>query len=178
MPSRAELAAIAFIAATSLSAFGCALGTSQAIQVGAHRVRLLTPAGWEHLDHGRWQIFRRGEMQITLADFGPAVLDSLAPRADSAAFVLERVLDSSDPSRRREIKRQAHRMVDGVDWLEVETWDRVSHLSVRKLAVADDAGELLLLRMERGSAAVMAEAYETILSSIVMLPRRPAAPVQ
>ena len=55
---------------------GCGPGTPKptTVLVGHHRVGLTPPSGWEHLDHGREQLFREreAELEISLADLGPA----------------------------------------------------------------------------------------------------------
>ncbi len=53
---------------------GCAKKESPVptIEVGHVRVQLQTPAGWEHLDHGRQQLFRKGEAEVSLSDLGPS----------------------------------------------------------------------------------------------------------
>lgn len=50
----------------------------QTAQVGRHRVRFELPTGWEHLDHGREQLFRDGETQVSLADHGPVTREAMA----------------------------------------------------------------------------------------------------
>ena len=167
MGARLASAVMAFIL---LSLPGCARRAPEPVQAGPHNVSVLTPAGWEHLDHAHWQLFRHGEAQITLADFGPSVLDSLAPRADSAALVRQRVLESFEDHSRREVGRQSHRTIGGADWLVIETRDRLTHLAVRKCAVADDAGELLLLRIDHGDDAFTARAFDDILESLSLVP--------
>jgi hypothetical protein len=42
------------------------------VEVGHHRLRLVPPAGWEHLDQGRQQIFRGPDVSVVLEDLGPA----------------------------------------------------------------------------------------------------------
>jgi hypothetical protein len=49
-----------------------------ALEVGRHHLRLVPPAGWEHLDHGRQQLFRLGEVEILLEDYGPATREGLS----------------------------------------------------------------------------------------------------
>jgi hypothetical protein len=44
----------------------------RSIEVGRHHLSFVLPAGWEHLDHGRQQLFRNGENVLSLADLGPA----------------------------------------------------------------------------------------------------------
>jgi hypothetical protein len=45
--------------------------------VGLHHVRFELPNGWEHLDHGRQQLIRRDESEISLVDLGPATRDAM-----------------------------------------------------------------------------------------------------
>jgi hypothetical protein len=58
---------------------GCARAapTERELQVGAHRVFLVPPIGWEVLEHGRQAHFRNGEMQISLTDLGPATSEGM-----------------------------------------------------------------------------------------------------
>lgn len=56
----------------------------QDVTVGHHRVRFHLPGSWEHLDHGREQLFRLGEAQMTLADLGPATADGMASELEHA----------------------------------------------------------------------------------------------
>jgi hypothetical protein len=50
---------------------------TKTLQVGHHRVRVVPPHGWEHLDHGREQLFRNGETQLRLEDLGPSTREGL-----------------------------------------------------------------------------------------------------
>jgi len=51
---------------------GCSRPATRDLEIGAHRVRLVPPAGWEVLEHGRQHYFRDGERQVSLTDLGPA----------------------------------------------------------------------------------------------------------
>jgi hypothetical protein len=50
---------------------------SQKVRVGHLELKLSAPRGWEHLDHGRQQLFRNGEAEIALEDFGPVTPEGL-----------------------------------------------------------------------------------------------------
>jgi hypothetical protein len=47
------------------------------IQLEHFSVRLSPPAGWEHLDHGREQLFRFGEVELQLADHSVVTREGL-----------------------------------------------------------------------------------------------------
>ena len=55
--------------------------------VGHHRVRFVLPKGCEHLDHGREQLFRFGEAQLTLVDLGPVTGDAMSRELERAREV-------------------------------------------------------------------------------------------
>ena len=67
-----ELGVLALIVVLGVSS-ACAREQPQTLrlQVGRHRLRLVSPRGWEHLDHGRQQLFRNGESELLLEDLGP-----------------------------------------------------------------------------------------------------------
>lgn len=66
---------------------GCApprTGPVQEANVGQHHVRFAVPGHWEHLDHGRAQLFRNGEAQLTLIDLGPVSAEAMVSRLEGA----------------------------------------------------------------------------------------------
>ena len=54
-----------------LLAAGCGPSRERELEVGAHRVRLVPPQGWEVLEHGRQSYLRSGETVLSLTDLGP-----------------------------------------------------------------------------------------------------------
>src|SRR5262245_42816015 len=77
--------AIAAAASLALGAAGCAPRPEPtALEVGRHRVRLTLPTGWEHLDHGRIHLFRRGDASLSLEDAGPASHQGLIAELNAA----------------------------------------------------------------------------------------------
>jgi hypothetical protein len=72
-PTRAASFAVALALATAAIS-GCAKKEQPVptIEVGHVHVQLQTPAGWEHLDHGRQHLYRKGEAEVSLADLGAA----------------------------------------------------------------------------------------------------------
>ena len=70
------------VAVLALAALACAAGCAPRIErrevrVGRHTLRLVVPAGWEHLDHGRQQLFRVPDAELLLEDYGPATREGL-----------------------------------------------------------------------------------------------------
>ena len=88
MPGKATLTSTVLVAALLAWSPGCATDPSKPtiVRVGHHRVRLTGPAGWEHLDHGREQLFRerQSELEISLADLGPASRRGLVLEIEAA----------------------------------------------------------------------------------------------
>jgi hypothetical protein len=78
-------AALAIALALACGCAGCGkAGSGQEATVGHHRVRFQLPKAWERLDHGREQLFRLGEAQLTLVDLGPATADAMAGELERA----------------------------------------------------------------------------------------------
>ena len=129
---------------------GCAPGTPKptAVLVGHHRVELTPPAGWEHLDHGREQLFRErdAELEISLADLGPASRRGLALEIEAA----------------RSMWLSGHRK---------DAFERVRHLHGPTLAFAPDEArarfwsqwnEMTYLG-ERADSAAVARGFQSLL---------------
>jgi hypothetical protein len=77
MPSRFSQVLLGFVAiAAALAAAisGCAKKEAPplSLQIGHHHVVLQVPRGWEHLDHGKQHLFRKGEAEVSLSDLGAA----------------------------------------------------------------------------------------------------------
>ena len=49
-------------------------------ELGAHRVQVTVPPGWEALDQGKQKRFRKGELEIVLQNLGPDEPFGGAPR--------------------------------------------------------------------------------------------------
>lgn len=77
MPRRSERAARGVLALSLCLGASCSRAERQTLEVGNHHLQIVTPEGWEHLDHGRQQLFRRGEIQLSLVDLGIATQEAL-----------------------------------------------------------------------------------------------------
>jgi len=229
-------------AAFALLEVACTRETPPLVRVGNHALRFAPPHRWEHLDHGRQQLFRNGDAELLLEDLGPATpaaltqefrecerlwlagrhADALArmntlhgppidfmpssARADfwrpwtdatyasaaddpglDRAFeamihnaealppaptdnLVEYVLNQASDASRREISRREWRVIHGSKWLSIATWNRVTHTDERRVAFVDDRGYLLYLSTERGLIDESGDAFDSLLTSIEVLP--------
>jgi hypothetical protein len=219
---------------------GCAKTRVETVaDVGHHRIRFVLPKGWEHLDHGRQQLFRFGEAQVSLVDMGPATREAMtvelraadslwqagrrkdafqriralrspslqyasheqradfwkpwtdavyvADRTDSGSLgvalqaliagvealpdvtperTLEYVLYLSTDTRRSEIGHRESRSIDGAEWVDLELWDRVSHMNRSRIAYLVNEGYLLVLATDHGLYEVTGPGLEALLTSM------------
>ena len=101
-------AALGAVLALAVLAFSSCVRAPQTItaNVGEARVRLVVPAGFEHVDNGGRHEFRSGDVIITLEDEGIATPESLVSKFRAARAVLsrgrdreaiERLADRDDP---------------------------------------------------------------------------------
>jgi hypothetical protein len=84
MSRRTSVARTFALALALAGGLSCSGPKTQSVEVGHHRVRFLVPRGWEHLDHGRQQLFRLGEAEIELVDRGPANREGIAYELEAA----------------------------------------------------------------------------------------------
>ena len=123
------------------------------LELGVHRVRVSIPAGWELLDQGMQQRFRKGELQIVLQNLG---------RADVGLDTLG--IDKNDP--RREVKSRRAITVDQHEAIEVETWNRLDHSWPQRslFIVVDD--DVIALQTPGLMNAETVKAFEAIRDSL------------
>ena len=239
--------AVALLLLLALTVPACGRRSSPpvALAVGEHRVRLATPRGWEHLDHGRAQLFRNGETELRLEDLGAATPHALAAEiraaretwltgrrrdavarmrtldgpvlaflawqrradfwrpwsdvayvpdpVDSAALggafdamidgaealpevspdhLVEWVLERDDQAALREIARLDSLTIHDARWTSIETWSRLTHGDRHRTAFVLDGGDLLALSIERGLPESTLGAFDSLLATIEVLPRR------
>jgi hypothetical protein len=114
LPRTSRLARVIAVTVLSVAA-GCAGEAPERTQVGHHEVWLSVPRGWEHLDHGRQQLFRRGEEQLSLTDLGPGTRAGLKNDIQAAESLwlagrerdaFERVRELRSPMMRDALSRE------------------------------------------------------------------------
>src|SRR5262245_7572594 len=141
---------------------------SEVADVGRHRVRFTTPLGWEHLDHGRAQLFRNGEVELRLEDIDLP----RSPTPTSSDQLVGYVLGQSHDGASREIVRRDSLDVHDTPWIRLETWSRLSHMSARRTAFTVRDSSLLTLVCERGTIDRTGAAFDSLLMSLEVLEQR------
>jgi len=76
------------------------------VDIGAHRVSLIVPDGWQHYDHGREHRLETGEGDLVLTDLGPVA-------ADGYHTVILEALDLTRRGQRVEAKQLLNRLAGG-----------------------------------------------------------------
>ncbi|HEU4725223.1 MAG TPA: hypothetical protein VFU59_07985 [Candidatus Eisenbacteria bacterium] len=176
MERNGACAAAATTAATAaaiaiLALGGCARSPERTLEVGPFRLRVVVPAGWEHLDHGRAQIFRQGETRLSLAAIGPEALEGLPTvDPDSTALLL---FQRSLGVRRLELARMERRTIHGAEWTILDAWDRDTHSNRTRSAFLEGEGEILALEIDRGTLERAEAAFEALLRTIELIPDEP-----
>lgn len=142
---------------------GCRPGRLE-LAVGAHRVTVTRPAGFEVVARDAALLFRDGAVLVELADLGapggdPGLDDPLEEWVDWGL----RTLDSSS---QRSVARRGTLHVQGREILVVETWDRLSHGQQRRFAFVLNRGSLLALHTRGGDFDRAKSAFDRVLRDL------------
>ena len=134
-------------------------------EVGARRVQITLPTGWEALDQGKQKRFRKGELEIVLQNLGPAT----PPPRDPEALIdwgLASVDAGVGHDQRREVRFRRTVTVDGREMVDIETWNRLDHTNPQRILFVPDDGELLALQTVGMASADSLAAFEAIRNSL------------
>jgi hypothetical protein len=133
-------------------------------ELGARRVRVTVPAGWESLDQGRQKRFRKGEFEIVLQNLGPRT-----PPPSDLDELVDWGLAAVGHDQRREVKSRRALTIDGREAMDIETWNRLDHTNPRRIFFVRDEGELLALHTERMALQDSLAAFDAIRDSLHFL---------
>ena len=145
-------------------------------ELGSHRVRVLTPEGWELADQGAQKRFRNGESQIVLVDLEPAtrpLTQSDLERLDDLDQFAEwglAALGGAGSDQRREVKSRRTITIDSHEAVDIETWNRLDHTWPQRLLFLRVDGDLFALHTPGRADADTVTAFEAILDSLHFIP--------
>ena len=137
------------------------------LQVGTHRISVVLPEGWEHLDYGDEHQLRREFARISLVDMGRSGGD-IEVGAD-------RALRNLREDERREEATREYRRIDGREAVTVDTWDRVSHEHRKRFLIVVNDRSLLVLHTPQGQFETMAETFAGLAASLAFVDTLPGA---
>jgi hypothetical protein len=133
--------------------------------LGAHRVQVIVPDGWEALDQGKQKRFRKGEFEIVLQSLGPA----MPPPRDFDELVdwgLAEVGAGVGHDQRREVKSRRTVTIDGREAMDIETWNRLDHTNPQRIFFVRADGDLLALHTAGMAFADSLAAFDAIRDSV------------
>jgi hypothetical protein len=148
--------AVALLIVTVAAASACTPREAPAVQkeleLGAHRIQVSAPAGWDVLDQGAQKRFRKGEADIVLQNLG---------KVD-----WEPALASLQDDQRREVKSRRTLTIDNHDAMDIETWNRLDHTWPQRLLFIRADDDLLAIHTTRLADADTVKAFESIRDSL------------
>ena len=109
-------------------------------ELGAHRVQVIVPTGWDALDQGKQKRFRKGEFEIVLQNLGPP-----APPPRNPDELADWGFTEVGHDQRREVKSRRAVTLDGREAIDIETWNRLDHTNPQRIFLVRAEGDLLAL---------------------------------
>ena len=109
-------------------------------ELGAHRVQVTVPTGWDALDQGKQKRFRKGEFEIVLQNLG-----SRTPPPRDEDELVDWGLAEVGQDQRREVKSRRVVTLDGREAIDIETWNRLDHTNPQRIFFVKDDSDLLAL---------------------------------
>ena len=134
-------------------------------ELGAHRVAVIVPTGWEALDQGRQKRFRHGEFSIVLENLGPAMPPARDPEA-LVDWALAEIGAAVGHDQRREVKSRRTFELDGHEAIDIETWNRLDHSNPQRILFLTADDDVLTLHTERMAFQDSLDAFDAIRDSL------------
>ena len=135
------------------------------LELGAHRVQVMLPTGWEALDQGKLKRFRKGEFEIVLQNLGPPAPPPRDPDA-LIAWGLAAVDAGVGHDQRREVRWRNKVTIDGREAVDIETWNRLDHTNPQRIFFVSEDGDLLVLQTVGMALGDSQAAFEAIRNSL------------
>jgi hypothetical protein len=135
------------------------------LQIGRHRVSVRIPPGWERIDYGQRQEFRRAEMRIALVDGGELPAPVRPDAFDDETVERALRLFEHDP-RRWEIAGKTLLSAGPRKALAVDTWDPLSHALHQHTILLANGGRLLVAGTFQGTWGTTVGALDALVGSV------------
>jgi hypothetical protein len=162
------LAAMAGMTAASACVRDDATPVPKELELGAHRVQVAVPEGWEALDQGMQKRFRRAEFEIVLQNLGPSA--SLGPGPATPPRDFDELagwgLTAVGHDQRREVKSRRAITLDTREAMDIETWNRLDHTNPQRIFLVQDNGDLLALHTVGMAFEDSLKAFDAIRKSL------------
>lgn len=149
---------------------GDAGGGGTEIRVGEHRVTVNVPEGWERVDYGARQEFRRGEVRIALVDGGEVPAGFAAGDLEDERLVQRALRLFEHDARRWQVGAKTRVVSGGVEALAVDTRDPLSHAFHKRTVLFVNRGRLLAGGMVMGLPDEGRAALDALARSIRFAP--------
>jgi hypothetical protein len=136
------------------------------IRVGEHRVTVSVPEGWERVDYGAKQEFRRGESRVALVD-GGELPPGTGPANLEDEWLVQRALRLfGHDARRWEIASRTRLAAGDREALVVDTREPLSHVFHARTVLFVNGGRLLAGGMLMGAPDEDRDALDVLARSI------------
>ncbi len=145
-------------------------GGSAEVRVGEHRVRLAVPPGWECVDYGKKQEFRRGEARVALVDGGELPPGTGAANLEDEWLVQRALRLFGHDARRWEVAARTRLPAGDREALVVDTQEPLSHVFHSRTYVFVNGGRLLAGGMVMGVPDEGRDALDGLARSVRFLP--------
>jgi hypothetical protein len=131
------------------------------LQVGQHRISLMLPEGWEHIDYGD-----RHQLRSDLKRISIEALDRIDNDLDES---VEDALDRLKESERRDEASRNRFELAGHEAVVVDTWDKLSHQYRKRFLFVRVREELLTIYMMRGEFDAMEAVFDSLVASLALV---------
>lgn len=141
---------------------GCDLNNPEPVelQVGQHRVSVVIPEEWEHVDYGERHLLRK--------DFGRIIIEDLGWLGKDFDKSVRIALKKLKENEQRDEAFRKSSLLEGHQAVVVQTWDKLSHLWPKKFFFLKTEESLLTIYMMQGEFAAMEPAFDDLVTSFAL----------
>jgi hypothetical protein len=131
------------------------------LQVGEHRISVVVPEGWEHIDYGERHQLHRELERISIEAFP-------RPNGDLDANVDIRLVELKEDRRRDTATRERFDLA-GHEALTVDTWDKLSHQYRKRFVFVAVDNSLMAIHTMQGRFEDLVADFDALISSFTVV---------